>query len=80
VLHAVDDLARSLSDLAAQVEHFLRAAVTVNLYATWGEVEGFNVHWDDHDVFVMQVAGSLCTCPFEAGQAVRVFVVFTMRA
>jgi hypothetical protein len=58
VLHAVDDLAPSLSDLAAQVEHFLRAAVTVNLYATWSEVEGFNVHWDDHDVFVLQVAGS----------------------
>jgi hypothetical protein len=30
----------------------------VNLYATWGKVEGFNVHWDDHDVFVVQIAGS----------------------
>jgi Cupin superfamily protein len=58
VLHAVDDLAPSLSDLAYQVEHLFRAPVTVNLYASWSAVEGFNVHWDDHDVFVMQVAGS----------------------
>jgi hypothetical protein len=58
VLHAVDDLAPSLSGIAYQVEHLIRAPVTVNLYATWGGAEGFNVHWDDHDVFVLQVAGT----------------------
>jgi hypothetical protein len=58
VLHAVDDLVPSLSGIAYQVEHLIRAPVTVNLYATWGGAEGFNVHWDDHDVFVLQVAGT----------------------
>jgi len=58
VLHAADDLAPSLSDLARRVEHFIKAPATVNVYATWGAAEGFNVHWDDHDVFAVQIAGS----------------------
>jgi hypothetical protein len=29
----------------------------VNLYLTTGEAAGFNLHWDDHDVLIVQLAG-----------------------
>jgi hypothetical protein len=29
----------------------------VNAYAGWRTSHGFDLHWDDHDVFVLQVAG-----------------------
>jgi hypothetical protein len=31
--------------------------VQVNLYLTTGEAAGFELHWDDHDVIVVQLAG-----------------------
>ncbi|MFJ9446438.1 JmjC domain-containing protein [Kitasatospora sp. NPDC101235] len=31
--------------------------VQVNVYWTTGEAEGFPLHWDDHDVIVVQLAG-----------------------
>lgn len=31
--------------------------VQVNVYLTTGDAAGFNLHWDDHDVLVVQLAG-----------------------
>ncbi|MFD8217616.1 JmjC domain-containing protein [Streptomyces sp. NPDC059697] len=30
----------------------------VNAYASWTPTEGFGIHWDDHDVIVVQVEGA----------------------
>lgn len=57
VLDAVEELVAPVGDLAAQLEHELRERVQVNLYAGWGATHGFDVHWDDHDVLVIQVTG-----------------------
>lgn len=35
-----------------------RELVQVNCYLTTGESGGFNLHWDDHDVIVVQLAGT----------------------
>lgn len=32
--------------------------VTVNAYLAVGETAGFDIHWDDHDVICVQIAGS----------------------
>lgn len=32
--------------------------VSVNAYLAVGDTAGFNIHWDDHDVLCLQVAGS----------------------
>ncbi|MCW3817918.1 cupin domain-containing protein [Micromonospora sp. DR5-3] len=40
------------------LQRWLGAYVSTNLYASWGATHGFDVHWDDHDVFVLQVAGT----------------------
>lgn len=35
-----------------------REIVQANAYLTTGDADGFNLHWDDHDVIVVQLAGS----------------------
>ncbi|MGC0312983.1 cupin domain-containing protein [Kitasatospora acidiphila] len=58
VLDAVDELHPGISALAGQLERWLRTGVQANLYASWTGTEGFGVHWDDHDVVVVQLDGA----------------------
>lgn len=57
VLDAVDELHRPIRRLAESLERIFRVKVQVNAYAGWRTSHGFDLHWDDHDVFVLQVAG-----------------------
>ncbi|HEX8283201.1 MAG TPA: cupin domain-containing protein [Pyrinomonadaceae bacterium] len=57
VLDAVDELSAPVEELARDLELFFRERVQVNLYAGWQTSRGFDLHWDDHDVFILQVAG-----------------------
>ncbi|MEU9042373.1 MULTISPECIES: JmjC domain-containing protein [unclassified Kitasatospora] len=58
VLDAVDELHPGIGALAGQLERWLRTGVQVNLYSSWTGTEGFGVHWDDHDVVVVQLDGA----------------------
>ncbi len=57
VLDAVDELHDPIDALAGGLEQELREHVQVNAYGSWGSTHGFDLHWDDHDVLVIQVAG-----------------------
>jgi hypothetical protein len=57
VLDAVDELSEPVEELAVGLELLFREHVQVNLYAGWQTSRGFDLHWDDHDVFILQVAG-----------------------
>lgn len=57
VLDAVDELHEPIEALAAGLELFFHEHVQVNLYAGWQTSRGFDLHWDDHDVFILQVKG-----------------------
>jgi hypothetical protein len=57
VLDGVDQLHPPVRELAAGLERQLGERVQVNLYASFHERRGFGLHWDDHDVLVLQVAG-----------------------
>jgi hypothetical protein len=57
VLDAVDELHAPLTELAADLEFVFREHIQINLYAGWRTSYGFDLHWDDHDVFILQVAG-----------------------
>jgi hypothetical protein len=57
VLDAVDELSEPVEELAKHLELFFREHVQVNLYAGWQTSRGFDLHWDDHDVFILQVTG-----------------------
>lgn len=54
----IDQQHLPLSDLACALESELRAPVVMDLFVSFSAVPGFNNHWDDHDVFVIQVEGS----------------------
>ncbi|HKG13059.1 MAG TPA: cupin domain-containing protein [Pyrinomonadaceae bacterium] len=57
VLDAVDELSEPVEELAVGLELLFREHVQVNMYAGWQTSRGFDLHWDDHDVFILQVAG-----------------------
>lgn len=57
VLDAVDELHKPLEELAAMLELFFHERVQINSYSGWHTSRGFDLHWDDHDVFILQVAG-----------------------
>ena len=57
VLDAVHELYEPLEELAAELEYFFRERVQINSYAGWHTSRGFDLHWDDHDVFILQVTG-----------------------
>ncbi|NEA47837.1 cupin domain-containing protein [Streptomyces sp. SID10815] len=58
VLDAIDELHPGVGRLARELERHLRTGVQVNAYASWTPEEGFGVHWDDHDVLVLQLDGA----------------------
>jgi JmjC domain len=58
ILDHIDQAITAIRDLAFALEAELRASVFVNAFASWSPVPGFNAHWDDHDVFVVQLEGS----------------------
>lgn len=57
VLDAVNELYPPIEELAEGLEFLLLERVQVNMYAGWHTSRGFDLHWDDHDVFILQVAG-----------------------
>ena len=57
VLDSVDDMVPKVRELALSLESVFRERVVINAYAGWSEIEGFDLHWDDHDVLVLQVFG-----------------------
>jgi hypothetical protein len=57
VLDAVDELHRPVRNLAEALERVFGVRIQVNAYAGWRTCHGFDLHWDDHDVFILQVAG-----------------------
>jgi ribosomal protein L16 Arg81 hydroxylase len=57
VWDAIDQGHPPIRAIKQAVERALRALVFVNMYASWGTLGGVGDHWDDHDVFVVQVIG-----------------------
>ena len=57
VLDNVDELHRPIRRLAESLEQIFRVRIQVNSYSGWRTSHGFDLHWDDHDVFILQVAG-----------------------
>ena len=58
ILDAVNELGGALQMLCDGLANEFSAASQTNLYACWGTSQGFDVHWDDHDVFVIQLEGT----------------------
>lgn len=57
VLDAVNHLDPTLEVACRAFQWWSRVPVQVNVYLTTGDASGFSLHWDDHDVLVVQLAG-----------------------
>lgn len=57
IVDGVEESSESLRELAADLEWRLHERAFVNVYAAWTTSHGFGTHWDDQDVFILQVAG-----------------------
>jgi Cupin superfamily protein len=57
VVNSVHSMLAGLGESAADLSRAVGEGTYINLYATWGQTRGFDDHWDDHDVVVVQVHG-----------------------
>jgi len=57
VLNSCEEVHRPRTDLGIDLGRLFHRNVTVNLYCGWRRDKGFDVHWDDHNAIVLQVAG-----------------------
>jgi ribosomal protein L16 Arg81 hydroxylase len=57
ILDGVQEVSPAIHDLTASFEAALSSTCAANLYAGWRTQKGFNVHWDAHEVFVLQLGG-----------------------
>jgi hypothetical protein len=57
IFNSCDELHTPLRDLCVSLERVFHANVYANLYAGWRTDNGFEVHWDDQDTLILQIAG-----------------------
>ena len=57
ILDAVHEIAPGVADLTASLEAALSCTCVANLYAGWRTQKGFDLHWDPHEVLVLQLSG-----------------------
>lgn len=58
ILDAIDRLHPPIRDAADDLMGMVHERVQANLYLLRGASFGFDTHWDDHDTFIVQVAGT----------------------
>lgn len=57
VLDALDAFDPTMEIACRALQWWSREVVQVNTYLTTANADGFSLHWDDHDVIVVQIAG-----------------------
>jgi hypothetical protein len=58
VVDRIHEMWEPIGVLVAEFERLFQVPIGVNLYAACRSDQGFDLHWDDHDVFILQIAGS----------------------
>ena len=57
IFDSVEEVHLPLREFAQSLERMLRGFVQINVYVSAGTSHGFTMHWDDHEIFVLQIAG-----------------------
>jgi len=57
VMDGVQEVSPAVHDLTSSFQDALSCPCAANLYAGWRTQRGFNVHWDAHEAFVLQLSG-----------------------
>lgn len=58
VMDSVHELFGPIGALTEQIEETFHVGAGANLYAGWRPQRGFDLHWDDHDTLILQIAGN----------------------
>lgn len=69
VVHSVERSLPRIAAMTAAIERHFQAPVSTNAYATFERQSAFPMHWDDHNVLILQVHGRKHWALF--GQPVR---------
>jgi len=54
---AIDEVYEPLTRLAERFETFFRGGTKINIYAGWRAVHGLDLHRDNQEIFILQLAG-----------------------
>jgi hypothetical protein len=73
IFNSCEEVYAPLGELCASLERLFHTNVYANLYAGWRRDNSFEVHWDDQDNLILQVAGRkhwkvwdpIRCCPFK---------------
>ena len=57
ILNAADECDPALRSLCRSLSEVFASHVAANAYASFGNEPAFPVHWDDHEVLVIQIEG-----------------------
>jgi hypothetical protein len=57
VFDEIDELHEPLTQLAESFERLFHVHIQMNVYAGWKTSQGFDLHWDDHEVLILQLTG-----------------------
>lgn len=57
IIDDIEDMHQPIRSLCKMLEREFGDQVTANMYAGWHATQGFDTHWDDHDVIIVQVSG-----------------------
>lgn len=57
IVNGIDEIHEPIAAVAADIEFLIGIPIQINLYASWGSSAGFNIHWDEHEVLVLQLSG-----------------------
>ena len=60
VLDALDSFDATMEVACRALQWWSREIVQVNTYLTTQDADGFALHWDDHDVIIVQIGGEKC--------------------
>ena len=56
-LNCIEDTHWPLRKLNESLANLFHTSVWAMLFGSWRDTKGFNLHWDHHEVFVLQIAG-----------------------
>jgi hypothetical protein len=57
ILGRLQEFAPAVRDVAEACQEALHARTTVNVYAGWRTLKGFDLHWDGQDTMILQISG-----------------------
>jgi len=57
IVNGINQMLPQVKELCENVQWVLQISAHINMYMSGGNAEGFELHWDNHDVFILQIEG-----------------------